>query len=100
MLALVLTSLAMLSTLAGGYVAISARRRLHLLLGFGAGVLVGAVFFDLLPEALSLAEGQGWSLRIPLAVTAVGFVGFYLLERIVLLHACPEGDCENELHRH
>ena len=52
MLTLLFTSLAMCATLAGGYVAVAARhRRLHLLMGLGAGVLLGAVFFDLLPEA-------------------------------------------------
>ncbi len=40
MLTLLLTSLAMLSTLAGGFAAIYARRRIHLLMGFGAGVLL------------------------------------------------------------
>ena len=45
MLTILLTSLAMLSTLAGGFAAIYARRRFHLLMGFGAGVLLGATFF-------------------------------------------------------
>ena len=100
MLALLLTSLAMLSTLGGGLVAVAARRRLHILLGLGAGVLLGSAFFDLLPESLALAGTHGWSARTVLGLTAVGFVGFYLLERLVLFHACPEGDCENEAHRH
>lgn len=55
---LLFTSLAVSSTLAGGYLAVKARRRIHLLMGLGAGVLLGAVFFDLLPEALSVAAGQ------------------------------------------
>jgi len=38
----------MCSTLVGGYIAIAARRQIHLLMGLGAGVLLGAVFFDLL----------------------------------------------------
>ena len=100
MLVLFLTALAMVSTLVGGYVAVSARRRLHLMLGLGAGVLLGAVFFDLLPESLALGETIGWGPRAILGVTACGFVAFYLLERIILFHACPEGDCDNEAHRH
>lgn len=100
MLVLVFTSLAMLSTLAGGYVAITAHRRIHLLLGFGAGVLLGAVFFDLLPEALSAAEQYGWSARVVFGLVVVGLLGFYLMERLLVLHACPEEDCTNEAHRH
>ncbi len=64
MLTLFFTSLAMISTLAGGLIAIKARRRIHLLMGLGAGVLRGAVFFDLLPESLVVVATQGWNMRI------------------------------------
>jgi zinc and cadmium transporter len=52
---LLLTSLAMVSTLVGGFSAMDQHRRIHLLLGFGAGVLLGATFFDLMPESIALA---------------------------------------------
>jgi zinc transporter ZupT len=100
MLTLLFTSLAMCSTLAGGYVAVAARRSIHLLMGLGAGVLLGAVFFDLLPEALSVAEGQGWDFRVVTGIVLAGFLLFYLAERLLILHACPEGDCTNEVHQH
>jgi len=99
MLALFFTSLAMVSTLTGGYIAIAAHRRVHLLLGLGAGVLLGAVFFDLLPESLSVADTQGWSAKTILALVLAGFLVFYLTERLIILNACPVGDCENEAHR-
>ncbi len=98
--AIIFSLLAMCSTLAGGYIATRARRQIHILMGFGAGVLLGAVFFDLLPESLSLAAGQGWSFRLILGIAIGGFLLFYLTERIIVLHACPEGDCENEVHQH
>jgi ZIP family zinc transporter len=69
-------------------------------MGFGAGVLLGAVFFDLLPESLSVATTHGWSLRFILAIVVTGFLIFYLVERLLVLHACPEGDCTNEVHQH
>lgn len=90
----------MCSTLIGGYIAIAAHRRIHLLLGLGAGVLLGAVFFDLLPESLSVAVDQGWSIRIILGIVIVGFLLFYLTERLLVLHACPENDCTNQAHQH
>jgi ZIP family zinc transporter len=99
MLTILLTSLAMLSTLAGGFAAIYARRRIHLLMGFGAGVLLGATFFDLLPESLSIAQEQQWNSKFVFGIVIIGFLGFYLIERILILHACPEGDCENEAHK-
>src|SRR5437868_8010141 len=98
MITLLFTSLAMCSTLAGGYAAVKARRRIHLLMGLGAGVLLGAVFFDLLPESLSVADKQGWSTRLILAIVIVGFLLFYLTERLLVLHACPEDDCANQAH--
>lgn len=100
MLPLLFTSLAMLSTLAGGFIAIKAHRRIHLLMGLGAGVLLGAVFFDLLPESLAVAAGQGWNSRIILGIVIGGFLLFYLTERLLVLHACPEEDCGNQAHQH
>lgn len=100
MLTLLLTTLAMCSTLLGGYIAIAARHRIHLLMGLGAGVLLGAVFFDLLPEALSVGVAQGWGVRVVLGIVIGGFLIFYFVERLLVLHACPEGDCSNEVHQH
>jgi ZIP family zinc transporter len=100
MLVLLLTSLAMCSTLVGGYVAIKAHRRIHLLMGLGAGVLLGAVFFDLLPESLAVAGENGWSARLILGIVIAGFLIFYLAERLLILHACPEDDCTNAAHQH
>ncbi|HZE72921.1 MAG TPA: ZIP family metal transporter [Pyrinomonadaceae bacterium] len=97
---LLFTLLAMCSTLAGGYIAIAARRQVHLLMGLGAGVLLGAVFFDLLPESLLVAATQGWSFRFVLGIVVGGFLIFYLVERLLVLHSCPEGDCTNEVHQH
>jgi zinc and cadmium transporter len=49
--------------------------RRHLLVGFAAGVLVGVVFLDLLPEALAAAEP-----RVPLAIVLASFSGMALVE--------------------
>src|SRR2546429_510230 len=73
---LLFTLLAMCSTLVGGYIAIVARHRIHLLMGLGAGVLLGAVFFDLLPESLSVATTQGWNSRFVLGIVLAGVLFF------------------------
>jgi ZIP family zinc transporter len=100
MYTLLFTLLAMCSTLVGGYIAIAARHRIHLLMGLGAGVLLGAVFFDLLPESVSVATAHGWDVRFVLAFVLAGFLIFYFVERLLVLHSCPEGDCTNEVHQH
>jgi zinc transporter ZupT len=99
MLAFLFTSLAAISTLIGGWVAIRARRRTHLLLGFGAGALLGATFFDLLPEAISAANRRGWSGHAELGLVLIGFVIFYLAERFVEFHACAACKSELEIRR-
>jgi zinc transporter ZupT len=83
---------AFLSTLAGGLLALRLRDKLHLILGFSAGAVIGVAFFDLLPEAVSL----GAPLHDPrslLSYTAVGFLFYLVIDRIVLIHgdAAPRG---------
>src|ERR1700747_2682820 len=98
MSAIILTVLAALSTLSGGWLALRARKHVHLLLGFGAGVLLGATFFDLLPEAIGAAGQRGWPSRDILALTVAGFLIFYLGQRFLALQACPCGDFEADRH--
>jgi zinc transporter ZupT len=75
MLTIFLTSLGMLSTLAGGFTAIYAHRSIRLLMGLSAGVLLSATFFDLLPESLLIAQKQQWNSKIILGIVIVGFWG-------------------------
>jgi zinc and cadmium transporter len=53
-------------------------------LSFSAGVMLGAAFFHMLPEA---AHGAGMG-AIPFVL--VGFLFLFLLERLVLVHVCAE----------
>jgi hypothetical protein len=69
-----------------------------LLFGFGAGVLLGATFFDLLAEAIEAAGEVGWTRCEVLALTVCGFLVFYLGQRFLALQACPSGDCEANRH--
>jgi len=51
---------------------------LFILIGFSAGSILGAAYFDLLPEAVELVEESGTFIYI-----ALGFVGFFVLERFI-----------------
>jgi ZIP family zinc transporter len=97
--ALLLSACAMVSTIFGGLVAVFGQKRVHLLLGVGAGMLLGATFFDLLPESVEAAQSQGWGAREMFVVLVIGFLGFYVAERVLILHSCVEDDCANEAHR-
>jgi zinc transporter ZupT len=84
-------------TLLGGYFAIKFQDKLHLVLGFSAGALIGVAFFDLLPESLEIA-GQFFSTEIVLLVIAVGFVLYMILDRTFFMHCHEEGH-EHSSHR-
>jgi ZIP family zinc transporter len=71
------------ATMAGGLLALRLRDRLHLVLGFSAGAVLAVTFFDLLPEALKLAPAQPSDV---LAVAALGFFAYTVLDRMILLH--------------
>ncbi len=77
---------AFISTILGGLFALRLKDRLHLILGFSAGAVVGVAFFDLMPEALELA-GTAYDIHTILALIAVGFVAYMILDRFVILHA-------------
>ena len=85
-----------LGALAGAALPLYVRheKRLVTFLSFSAGVMLGAVFFHLLPEAFHVGGYRAFTL-VPL-----GFVLLFLLERYVLVHACEEPvDCEEHAHR-
>ena len=75
----------LLGALLGGALPLFGKaRRNDVLLSFSAGVMLGAAFFHMLPEA---AEQAGLA-AIPFVL--VGFLFLYLLERFVLVHVCAE----------
>ncbi len=82
-----------IATLVGGFFALKLKDKLHLVLGFSAGAVVAVAFFDLLPEALSLSAPFYRPTTI-LTATAVGFLVYLVLDRLIFLHSHsdePEG---------
>ena len=75
-----------LSTLLGGLFALHMKDRLHLILGFSAGAVIGVAFFDLMPEAFTLGE-IGYSAQTISSIIALGFLFYLVLDRFVALHA-------------
>ena len=65
------------------------KRFAHFFVSLAVGTLLGAVFFEILPEALDMAPVE----RVFLWLLA-GFLLFFVLERILLYYHCHEGKCE------
>lgn len=78
---LALFSVPILSTLLGGMLAIRYRRHILLLTAVGAGLLLGAAFLDLLPEAIWFGNRAGISTSNVLGFTLLSFLLFYSFER-------------------
>lgn len=69
-------------SLTGIYVLALSEEALHrvifIIVGFSAGTILGAVYFDLLPEAIELVEND-----VVYVYLALGFVFFFFLERFI-----------------
>jgi zinc and cadmium transporter len=81
----------MFISLLGGFLPLLralSQRALALLLSFSAGVLLGAVFFHMLPETgRVLNDAIGWPIL-------AGFLLIFVMERFVFVHACEEHECD------
>lgn len=98
---LLLSASAFLSAALGGFLALRAVRHVGAIIAVGAGIRIGAAYFELVPESV---EYLGDSLETAMIFTAVGFLAFYAIEKLTALHVGHEtaaeldhGDAE---HRH
>ncbi|MBI2758480.1 MAG: ZIP family metal transporter [Chloroflexi bacterium] len=76
------------ATLTGGVLPMYTRLRLveqRYLVGFAGGAMVAIALFDLIPQM-----GAHNSIALLL-----GFFSIYLLEKLVMIHACGEAECES-----
>lgn len=82
---------AFLSTLLGGTIGLWWKDKKHITLGFTAGVLIGVVAFDLIPEIFEMVNEQGINIHIPMIALVLGFFVFHIAEKLFLVHHTHEG---------
>jgi len=96
-MALIVAILTVICTFLGGLFAIRFKDKLHLILGFSAGAVIGVALFDLLPESIELTT-KTHDIRIATLLIAVGFAIFMILDRSFSIHSHEEEHCENPKH--
>ncbi|MGH2997312.1 MAG: ZIP family metal transporter, partial [Gaiellaceae bacterium] len=87
-LAVPLAGLTVLSTLAGGLVALRLSRELTTAIALTGGVVVAVALFHVLPEAI---EAVGEPRQVG-ALVGLGFLFFFLAERLLVLHHRDEAE--------
>ena len=91
---------AFLMTLLGGLVAGKVGDKRHLVLGLAAGLMLGVVGFDLLPEALDAAPSHLWGVPQGLLMFVLGFLVLHVVERSVAIHRAHEAEYAEHHHGH
>lgn len=80
--AIPLAGLTVLATLIGGRIGLRFSDRLPTLLALTGGVVVAVALLDVLPEGIGDLEDD----NLATALVAAGFLGFFFVERLLVLH--------------
>ena len=88
------------STLCGGLIGLKNSDRLHRFLGYTAGVLLGVVAFDLLPEIFKQLTALHKDATGAMIALVCGFLLFHIIEKSILIHHSVEEDYEVHHHPH
>jgi ZIP family zinc transporter len=98
-LAIILAAVTAFATAVGGAIALRARDRLHLVLGLSAGLLLGLVAFDLLPEVFEMSSSN--FLGAPAVSVAIvgGFLLLHLYEKFFGTHEAADSEYGDD-HKH
>jgi ZIP family zinc transporter len=96
---LVLAAVTAIATTAGGLLAIKSKDRLHIVLGLAAGLLLGLVAFDLLPEIFELNSDEIFHAPAVSVAFIAGFMLLHLIERALGSHEPSDSEYAQD-HKH
>jgi zinc transporter ZupT len=86
------------TTLLGGVAALRIGDRRHLVLGLAAGLMLGVVLFDLLPEALGEQPGHLFGVPVVMLTAMAGFLTLHVIERSAPVHRGHEREYAGHQH--
>ncbi len=98
-IAIVLAAVTVIATTSGGVLAVRAKDRLHLVLGLSAGLLLGLVAFDLLPEVFELNTDSLGGVPVVALAFIAGFLALHFAEQFFGSHEPAESDYSHD-HKH
>lgn len=99
MLVIALAATTVFATFLGGMLALRAKDRFHLVLGLSAGLLLGLVGFDLLPEIFEMNTNNLIGVRTISVALIAGFLSLHFIEQFAGSHEPAESDYGHE-HTH
>lgn len=99
-LAILFAAITVLATTFGGLVALKSSDRFHLVLGLSAGLLLGLVGFDLLPEVFSMNPSLVGGVRSVSLAILIGFLALHILEGFFGGHEPAESDYGHDHEHH
>jgi len=97
---LILSIAAFFSTLLGGLFAIKFKHRIHQIMAFAAGVLLGVIAFDIFPEIIEQIKEYGFESIEAMIALVAAFLLFHILEKTILIHHVHELDYAEHKHPH
>ena len=99
MLVILLAITTVIATFFGGLLALRAKDRFHLVLGLSAGLLLGLVGFDLLPEIFEMNSQDLIGVKTVSVALIAGFLSLHFIEQFAGSHEPAESDYGHE-HTH
>jgi len=93
MIVILLSIATFISTLLGGLFASRYKNKLHYIMAFAAGVLLGVVAFDIFPEIIDQIKAYDFSSLEVMIALVLGFLVFHILEKSILIYHCHEEEC-------
>jgi ZIP family zinc transporter len=86
------------STFLGGLLVIKFRDKLHAIMCFTAGVLVGVFGFDIMPEIIKQVKEHKFDPTGVMVAFVVGYMIFHVLEKSILIHHAHEKHYADHTH--
>lgn len=97
---IIFSAAAFISTYLGGLFAVRFKSKLHFIMAFAAGVLLGVVGFEIFPEIIEQVNVKNVNSTEAMIALVAGFLFFHIAEKIVLIHNTHEHDYAEHKHPH